>query len=158
MSTAVGGREHSRTEYIEKSQERAYMQEKIEQISPTCYKQMTLPLNVLYLTFKEHRATKNIRPHIRTSLPWWKNLKNQQTPPVHKCPCAGKSLWYWINTFRLDSGHGRKLTEEVYFKGTLLQHKEPVRTEKVLSWYPPFSICTVNKCPEVAGEMLGGEA
>lgn len=129
------------------------MQEGIEQISPMCYTQMTLPLNVLYLTFKEHQAT---------SLDFSALVKESPKPtdPISSevSLCRQKSLWYWINTFRLDSGHGRKLTEEVYLKGPLLQHKEPVRTGKVLSWYLPFSICTVNKCPEVAGEMLGGEA
>lgn len=56
--------EQSRTGHIEKSQERAYMEEGIKQISPTCYTQMTLPLNVLYLAFKEHWVTKSTRTHL----------------------------------------------------------------------------------------------
>lgn len=137
MSTEVGGREQSRT--IEKSQERAYMQEGIEQISPTCYTQITLPLNVLYLTFKEHWATKSIRPHLWTSLSWWKNLEKPTDPISSEVPlCRQKSPWYWISVFTLDSGHGRKLAEGVYLKGTLLQHKEPLRTGKVLKLVPTF--------------------
>lgn len=33
--------------------------------------------------------------------------------------CRQKSPWYWMLTFKLDSGHRGKLAEEVYFKGML---------------------------------------
>lgn len=38
--------------------------------------------------------------------------------------CKQKSPWHSVNIFKLDSGHKRKLPEELCFKGMLQDHEQ----------------------------------